>query len=53
MINSKAWLEGRGARAEGVPEYKNPYRRANDFQSWLEGWRTVPDGPGKKADDSD
>lgn len=39
MVNSKAWLEGKGAGAEGLPEHKNPYRGGPDFESWFQGWK--------------
>ncbi|WP_449471668.1 ribosome modulation factor [Sphingobium chungangianum] len=39
MVNSKAWLEGKRAGSEGIPESKNPYRGGQDMQSWFDGWK--------------
>ena len=39
MVNSKAWLEGKQAGSEGLPESKNPYRGGQDMQSWFDGWK--------------
>lgn len=38
MVNSKAWLEGMRAGAEGVSKH-NPYRGGQDMQSWFDGYK--------------
>jgi ribosome modulation factor len=52
MINSKAWLEGKLAGEEGVPEFKNPYRGGADFQSWLDGWKAGLNNSEQKGRDN-
>lgn len=38
MVNSKAWLEGMRAGAEGSSNH-NPYRGGQDMQSWFDGYK--------------